>query len=82
LKKKMTSQEYNEMVQKLRKNGELLDEDLDEFGEDEDGEGRGEKESEEEAIRRIKERMDLRHKNTGKWARMALEHGKGSKSLR
>lgn len=80
LKKKMTSKEYNEMVQKLRNNGEILDEDFDQDGDEE--EGAGEKETEEEAIRRIKERMDLRHKNTGKWARMALVHGKGSKSLR
>jgi U3 small nucleolar RNA-associated protein 14 len=80
LKKQMTSKEYHQMVQKLKESGEILEEDL----EEEDGEGRGGggKETEEEAIRRIKERMDLRHKNTGRWARMALEHGKGSKSLR
>jgi U3 small nucleolar RNA-associated protein 14 len=82
LKKKMTSKEYQEMVQKLRRNGDLLEGDVDDEGDDDEEGGGGEKETEEEAIRRIKERMDLRHKNTGKWARMALEHGKGSKSLR
>jgi U3 small nucleolar RNA-associated protein 14 len=83
LKKQMTSKEYHQMVQKLKNSGDILEEDLQ--GDDEDGEGgdlEGTRENEEEAIRRIKERMDLRHKNTGRWARMALEHGKGSKSLR
>ena len=37
---------------------------------------------EEKASKRIKERMDLKHKNTGKWAKMALQHGRGDKSLR
>lgn len=37
---------------------------------------------EEQAMKRIKERMDLKHKNTGRWARMALEHGKRDASLR
>lgn len=74
LKKQISAKEYNEAIQKLKNNGDILDEDLEE---DENG-----KETEEETIRRIKERMNLRHKNTGKWARMALEHGKGSKSLR
>ena len=37
---------------------------------------------EEEITKRIKERMDLRHKNTGKWARMAVKHGRVNKSLR
>ena len=30
----------------------------------------------------MKERMMLKHQNTGKWARMALEHGKHDKNLR
>lgn len=34
------------------------------------------------AATRIKERMTLRHRNTTKWARMALEHGKGDASLK
>jgi U3 small nucleolar RNA-associated protein 14 len=38
--------------------------------------------TEEEAVRRIKERMDLRHHNTSKWARMAAKHSNGNKSLR
>jgi len=33
-------------------------------------------------MRRVRERMDMRHKNTGKWAKMALEHGKHDPSLR
>eukprot|EP01035_Chromulina_nebulosa_P018098 gene18098-23749_t len=37
---------------------------------------------EDKALKRIKERMDLKHKNTGKWAKMALEHGRRDKSLR
>jgi U3 small nucleolar RNA-associated protein 14 len=37
---------------------------------------------EEQAKKRIKERMDLKHKNTGKWARMALEHGRRDPSIR
>ena len=38
--------------------------------------------TEEEAVRRIKERMNLRHHNTSKWARMAAKHSAGNKSLR
>jgi U3 small nucleolar RNA-associated protein 14 len=26
--------------------------------------------------------MDMKHKNTGKWARMALQHGQHDESLR
>jgi U3 small nucleolar RNA-associated protein 14 len=33
-------------------------------------------------FQRVKERMDLRHKNTGKWAKMALTHTKADKTLR
>ena len=39
-------------------------------------------EEEKEALRRVKERMDMKHKNTGKWARMALQHGHHDESLR
>ena len=38
--------------------------------------------AEKNAYDRVKERMDLRHKNTSKWARMALKHGHADKSLR
>lgn len=34
------------------------------------------------ALARVKERMDMRHKNTSKWARMALLHGHADKNLR
>ena len=39
-------------------------------------------EEEKEALRHVKERMDMKHKNTGKWARMALQHGHHDESLR
>jgi U3 small nucleolar RNA-associated protein 14 len=35
-----------------------------------------------EALKRVEERMNLRHKNMGKWARMALEHSHTNKGLR
>ena len=38
--------------------------------------------NETEAAKRIKERMSLKHKNTSKWAKMALQYGVGDKSLR
>ena len=37
---------------------------------------------EEEITRRVKERMDLKHKNTGKWARMASKFSRSDKNLR
>jgi U3 small nucleolar RNA-associated protein 14 len=37
---------------------------------------------EKHALERAKERSDLKHKNTSKWARMAQEHGHANKSLR
>lgn len=37
---------------------------------------------EQNAYDRVKERMDLKHKNTSKWAKMALSHGHTDKSLR
>lgn len=37
---------------------------------------------EEEVTNRIKERMSLKHQNTGKWAKMALVHSHNDKSLR
>ena len=38
--------------------------------------------AEKKAYDRVKERMDLRHKNTSKWAKMALQYGHTDKSLR
>lgn len=47
------------------------------------GEGEeGVEDADQEATRRIKERMDLRHQNTGKWARMAKKHSRVDKSLK
>ena len=37
---------------------------------------------EEQVTKRIKERMDLKHGNTGRWARMASKHSRADKSLR
>lgn len=34
------------------------------------------------AVARIRERMDLKHKNTSKWAKMALQYGHSDKELR
>lgn len=38
--------------------------------------------NEKNAYNRVKERMDLRHKNTSKWAKMAMQYGHTDKSLR
>lgn len=45
-------------------------------------EGEEDGETEQQALDRVKERMDLRHKNTSKWAKMALQHGHANKDLR
>lgn len=47
-------------------------------GKEEDGGEAAEK----KAYDRVKERMDLRHKNTSKWAKMALQYGHTDKTLR
>lgn len=39
-------------------------------------------EREKEELKRIQERMDLKHKNTSKWCRMALKYGKSDVALR
>jgi U3 small nucleolar RNA-associated protein 14 len=69
---KIKSKTYHRILkrkkQRLGKNGESADEN------DEDGE--------EDVTKHIKERMSLKHQNTGKWAKMALTYGKGNKSLR
>jgi U3 small nucleolar RNA-associated protein 14 len=49
---------------------------------DDDDDDEGQLDPEEDEFKRVKERMDLKHKNTGKWARMALTYGKGDKTLR
>ena len=43
---------------------------LDDADEEEKNEGK-----EKDAYNRVKERMDLRHKNTSKWAKMAIQYG-------
>lgn len=54
----------------------------------EDGAGDDEDEDEQkeldekEALKRVQERMDLRHKNTNRWSKMALKYGRTDSSLR
>ena len=38
--------------------------------------------NEDDAYKRVKERMSLKHQNTSRWARMALEHGQHDKDLK
>ena len=66
----------SKLYRKIRKKQQSRREDV---AEPEEGDEEG-RESEE--YKRVRERMDLRHKNTGKWAHMALTHGKADKSLR
>jgi U3 small nucleolar RNA-associated protein 14 len=47
-----------------------------------DDDGEGEEAEEDQATKRVKERMNLKHQNTGRWAKMALQYGKTDKSLR
>jgi len=49
--------------------------------EDDDEEEQKEKD-EKEALKRVQERMDLRHKNTNRWSKMALKYGRSDTSLR
>lgn len=49
---------------------------------DSDEEGEEEDDEEDVAAKRVRERMDLRHQNTGKWAKMAKERGQYDKSLK
>lgn len=73
---KIKSKAYHRIrnKQKARRN----DQNNEEIDENEDNSETQEK----NALKRVKERMDLRHKNTGKWSRMAAEHSRGDKSLR
>jgi U3 small nucleolar RNA-associated protein 14 len=80
---KIKSKAYHRIKKRQLKNklaregGGAADEDGDELG-DEDHDA----EAEQQALDRVKERMDLRHKNTSKWAKMALQHGHANKDLR
>lgn len=62
--------------QRKEKNGVSADDS------DEDGMDGDDPESEQLSLQRIQERMSLRHKNTGKWAKMAMEMGKKDGSVR
>jgi U3 small nucleolar RNA-associated protein 14 len=72
---KIKSKAYRKIQKKKKlKQGEGVDEDAD----DEDRDAAKEK----EAFNRVRERMDMRHKNTSKWAKKALQFGHTDKSLR
>jgi len=76
---KIKSKAYHRILKRKKARKQENDEDyakLVEMAKGEEGSG------DEEEVKRIKERMNLRHKNTGKWARMAVKHGHTSKSLR
>jgi U3 small nucleolar RNA-associated protein 14 len=66
--------------QRLKRNGKNQtggdDEDEDE------AEELTEEQKEKNAFDRVKERMDMRHKNTSKWSKMALLHGHANKDLK
>lgn len=62
--------------QKLKRGEEVSEHDVD--MDDESTRDREEK----LVTQRVQERMDLRHKNTSKWSKMAIQHAKGDKSLR
>lgn len=72
---KIKSKAYHRIRKKQKQRREAGD-----GGDSEDEEAVGEGDDAE--YRRVKERMDLKHKNTGKWAKMALTYSKGDKSLR
>ena len=73
---KIKSKTFHRILKRKKQNAEKREKEL--FAESE----LQESVNEEEATKRIKERMTLKHKNTSKWARMALEHGQNNKSLR
>ena len=75
---KIKSKAYRR-IRKRQKN-KLESDEKDEMAENDPEMAR--EEEEKEALRRVKERMDMKHKNTGKWARMALQHGHHDESLR
>lgn len=49
---------------------------------DEDDDEEQKEKNEKEALKRVQERMDLRHKNTNRWSKMALKYGRSDMSLR
>jgi U3 small nucleolar RNA-associated protein 14 len=72
---KIKSKAYRKIQKKKKlKNGATVADDVDEEEQD--------AAKEKDAYNRVKERMDMRHKNTSKWAKMALQYGHTDKSLR
>jgi U3 small nucleolar RNA-associated protein 14 len=72
---KIKSKAYRKIQKKKKmKNGTTAGDDADEEEQD--------AAKEKDAYNRVKERMDMRHKNTSKWAKMALQYGHTDKSLR
>lgn len=80
---KIKSKAYHRILKRKKKREEEKGKEaLQEAYDSEDDNEQMKNMTEEEAVRRIKERMDLRHHNTSKWARMAAKHSNGNKSLR
>jgi U3 small nucleolar RNA-associated protein 14 len=65
--------------QRLKRNGknQVGDED-----DENEAEELTEEQKEKNVFDRVKERMDMRHKNTSKWSKMALMHGHANKDLK
>lgn len=78
---KIKSKAYRAIKRKAKQKLEMDAEAMaDEIGDQDDEEGMSK--DEKAAMQRIRERMNLKHKNTSKWARMALKFGHTDKSLR
>lgn len=81
---KIKSKAYRAIKRKQRQKLELEAEQMaaevgDLNSDDEEGNGNA---ADKAALQRIRERMNLKHKNTSKWARMALKFGHTDKDLR
>lgn len=70
---KIKSKTYHRILKRKKQNAVKFGEPTDDNDNDN---------GEEDVTKHIKERMSLKHQNTGKWAKMALTYGKGNKSLR
>jgi U3 small nucleolar RNA-associated protein 14 len=80
---KIKSKAYHRILKRKKKREEEKGKEaLNDIYDSEDDNEQMKNMTEEEAVRRIKERMNLRHHNTSKWARMAAKHSNGNKSLR
>jgi U3 small nucleolar RNA-associated protein 14 len=71
---KIKSKAYHRIKKRQRMRNAEKDNEIDILS-DQDNVGKENK----EALKRVEERMNLRHKNMGKWARMALEHSHTNK---